>query len=161
MSRLELIPVNRHHAESMFGILADQTLYKYTGGQPHGSKESLQQWFSALETRLSPDGKEQWLTWIVVQKERNTPIGYVQATIKGMQADVSWLIATSWQGKGYAKEAAAMLKSLLEACKIESLSASIHPHHEASQKVAASLGLRRSGASHEGEEIWAASLIPC
>ena len=158
--RLTLEPVASHHAGEMFPVLADPALYRFTGGEPPGNAASVRRWFSNLETRKSPDGTESWLTWIVRLNEKNAAIGYVQATIKGMRANTAWLIGTDWQGHGYAGQAVALLKSMLTDRGIEQLTAYIHPDHRASQQVATGAGFIRSGGSHEGEEIWVASLDP-
>lgn len=122
----------------------------------------MRRWFSNLESRKSPDGKEHWLTWIVQHKGQNAGIGYVQATIVGSEADIAWLIGTHWQGRGYAKEAVALLMSRLTEYPLTRLTAHIHPEHIASQQVATGLGLTRTDDIHAGEEVWAVSLTtPC
>ena len=157
MKRLKLIPVARHHAEDMFPVLAEPALYHFTGGRPPKDMESVQRWFSDLETRKSPDGTQQWLTWIVQLEKQNAYIGYVQATITETEADIAWLIGTHWQGEGYAKEAVAMLVSWLREQRLKRLTARIHPDHKASQWVATSVGLFCTDAYREGEEVWAAT----
>jgi RimJ/RimL family protein N-acetyltransferase len=158
VKRLKLIPVASHHAEDMFPVLAEPALYHFTGGLPPKDMESVQRWFSDLETRKSPDGTQQWLTWIVHLKTQNACIGYVQATVTEAEADIAWLIGTNWQGEGYAKEAVAMLVSWLREQRIKRLTAHIHPNHKASQWVAKSVGFFCTDACHEGEEVWAVPL---
>ena len=157
MERLTLILVTRHHAPDMYPILADTSLYQFTGGQPPRNVDAVERWFSDLESRKSPDGTQRWLTWVVQLKEQKALIGYVQATITGVQANIAWMIGTNWQGRGYAKEAVALLTARLKQHAVKQLTAYIHPDHKASQRVATSIGLLRTGASHEGEEIWTTS----
>ena len=157
--KLALVPVLRCHARDMFHVLADPELYHFTGGMPPESAEAVHRWFSGLETRKSPDGTEHWLTWIVQLRERDTSIGYVQATIRGARAEIAWLIGTPWQGRGYAREAVALLKSWLTRHDIEELTAHIHPRHRASQRVALSAGFLHNGAIHNSEEVWTAPLV--
>lgn len=159
MTRVTLVPVDRSHAPAMFAILADPALYQYTGGAPPDDAKAVERWFSDLETRLSPDGTEQWLTWIVQLHALDMPIGYMQATVASARADLAWLIGVDWQGQGYAREAAALLKTWLLENQIERATAHIHPDHSASQKIATALGLRCSGVFHEGEEVWTAQLV--
>lgn len=156
--RLALIPVMKSHAREMFPILADPSLYHFIGGEPPESREAVERWFSALETRHSPDHAERWLTWIVQLNQAAEAIGYVQATVADGQADVAWLIGADWQGQGYAQTAAILLRDWLEENQINRLTAHIHPEHIASQRIAISLGLHRSGRSHEGEEVWVGQL---
>ena len=158
MKRLKLIPVASHHAQDMYPLLTEPALYHFTGGRPPSNMKSVQRWFSDLETRESPDGSQQWLTWIVHLKLEKAHIGYVQATITEAEADIAWLIGTNWQGQGYAKEAVAMLVSCLREQRIKRLTAHIHPNHKASQWVATSAGFFCTDAYDEGEQVWAVSL---
>ncbi len=154
MDRIELTSVDRSHASAMFPVLANSSLYEFTGGEPPASLQDVERWFEALETRLSPDGSEQWLTWIVQLCASSTLIGYVQATVRGSKADVAWLIGVNWQGKGYATEALGTLIDWLTDKHILDLTAHIHRQHHASQRVARKLGFANSGVIHEGEEVW-------
>lgn len=148
------MPVLRLHAEAMFSVLSDDTLYGYTGGSPPRSVADLENWFSSLENRESANGEELWLTWLMFTVERGQPIGYVQATVEKFQADIAWLVGSDWQGVGFASEAAAALASWLVASKVNAISAHIHPNHIGSQKVAKAAGLYNSGQIEDGEEVW-------
>lgn len=139
----------------MYPILADPALYRFTGGNPPRDSEWMEQWFSGLESRKSPDGTQDWLTWIVCLDNEVAPIGYVQATVTGAEADIAWLIGTAWQGQGYAREAVALMLDQLAERGVQRLTAHIHPEHHASQKVAAAVGLERTATCHEGEDVWA------
>ena len=67
------------HAEEMFVVLSDPAIYAHEN-QPPRSLEWLRTRFAKLETRLSADGREQWLNW-VIRLPTSELIGYVQATI--------------------------------------------------------------------------------
>jgi len=138
----------------MFPVLVDRELYQFTGGEPPRSLVDVERWFSALETRLSPDSSERWLTWIVQLIESSISIGYVQATVKDGKADLAWLIGVNWQGQGYATEATGMLAGWLADNQIDKMTAHLHTDHKVSQRIARSVGLHRSGLLHDGEEIW-------
>lgn len=155
MNRLYLKPVNREHALAMHPILADPALYRFTGGTPPRDAGWVERWFSGLESRKSPDSTQDWLTWIVFLNRQKIPIGYVQATVTGEEADIAWLIGTAWQGQGYAKEAVGLMVAKLAERRVQRLTAHIHPDHCASQRVAAAVGLERTGVSHDGEDVWA------
>jgi RimJ/RimL family protein N-acetyltransferase len=141
-------------AEAIFTVLSDDTLYKYTGGTPPQSVADVERWFSALESRQSPEGDELWLTWIIYVAESDLAIGYVQATVGRSKADIAWLVGSQWQGIGYASEAATALTSWLFASDVADVSAHIHPEHIASQLVAKAAGLHNSGRIEDGEEVW-------
>ena len=154
MERIKIIPVNRSHAAAMFPVLTDRELYQFTGGKPPSSPEDVDRWFTALETRVSPDGAEKWLTWIVQVIEPSISIGYVQATVNDGKADMAWLIGVNWQGQGYATEAILLLIDWLADNQIDNLTAHIHTDHEVSRRIAHSVGLHRTALMHDGEEIW-------
>ncbi|MEH6517600.1 MAG: GNAT family N-acetyltransferase [Halioglobus sp.] len=152
--RLRLPPVMGAHAEAMYTVLSDDSLYKYTGGSPPQSVVDVEKWFSALESRKSTDGHELWLTWLIFTVEGDRAIGYIQATVENSKADIAWLVGSKWQGNGYASEAAATLSAWLAASDIDRISAHIHPNHIASKLVASAAGLHSSGQMEDDEEVW-------
>ena len=152
--RLRLLPVEQKHADGMYPLLKDASLYRYTGGQPPANLDAVSCWFSALESRLSADKKELWFTWILNTHEQAACIGYVQATVRESTAELAWLVGTEFQRLGYASEAVACLANWLQNDDITSLQAYIHPGHEASQKIAASVGLRKTANQVDDEDLW-------
>jgi RimJ/RimL family protein N-acetyltransferase len=70
-------------------------------------------------------------------------------------AELAWVIGTPWQGRGYAGEAAVAAAGFLREAGVAPLTAHVHPSHEASQRVAARIGLTPSGRlDADGEEVW-------
>lgn len=138
----------------MLPVLSDDKLYGYTGGCPPQSSAELATWFDALESRKSPAGDELWLTWLLFTIEENRAIGYVQATVRNHAAEIAWLVGSEWQGSGYASEAATALTAWLSRNKLNTISASIHPDHSASQGVARAAGLNYSGQIKDAEQVW-------
>lgn len=63
----------------MFGVLTDPAIYEFEN-QPPPSEEWLARRYKLLESRVSPDGTEQWLNW-VVRLPTGELAGYVQATV--------------------------------------------------------------------------------
>ncbi|KAF4530937.1 hypothetical protein B566_EDAN018968 [Ephemera danica] len=74
-----LEPQCAHHAAEMFGVLCDPAIYEFEG-QPPPSPQHLAAAYARKESRLSPDGTEQWLNW-VVRRPAGLLAGYVQATV--------------------------------------------------------------------------------
>ena len=138
----------------MLPVLSDDELYEYTGGGPPQSTADLAAWFGALESRKSPAGEELWLTWLLFKIEGHTALGYVQATVRHNAAEIAWLVGSAWQGTGYASEAASALTAWLTTNKLNRISASIHPDHLASHRVAQAAGLSNSGQIKHGEQVW-------
>jgi len=139
----------------MLPVLADQSLYQFTGGEPP--------LLDALERRYQllvagpPKGDEHWLNWVIRRTTDDAAVGSVQATICDHDADVAWLIGIAHQGQGFAVEAARAMCDWLSDRGIDRLRAHIHPRHDASQGVAAAIGLAATGDVDEGEQIWAAA----
>ena len=153
-ARLCFIPVLAAHATPMFDMLQDASLYRHTGGAPPATLEELEKWFAALESRCSPDGGQAWLTWIMRLAGEKQPIGYLQATVEGAQADIAWLVGSEWQGNGFATEGASALVAWLAERNVCRVSAHIRPGHTASCKVATAAGLEPAGIQEDGEDVW-------
>ncbi|GAA1558975.1 GNAT family N-acetyltransferase [Kribbella hippodromi] len=148
--RLTLLPLRIEYAEQMATVLSDPALYTYTGGEPPTVDTLEARYRRQLAGPGRPD--EQWLNW-VIQLEKEL-IGYVQATITGRTAEIAWVLGTSWQGHGYAKEAAQGLVAWLQAQEVDRVVAHVHPEHTASAAVAAAAGLHRTDVLEDGEYLW-------
>lgn len=74
-----LEPMLEAHAAEMFLVLCDPAIYAYEGVPPP-SLEKLANGFRLKEARVSPDGTEKWLNW-VVRLASGELAGYVQATV--------------------------------------------------------------------------------
>ena len=148
--RLALEPLTIDHAAEMVAVLADPALYEFTGGEPPGEAE-----LTARYARQTSNPA--WLNWIVREREREhgRAVGYVQATLKDEHAaELAWVVSTSFQGKGYATEAAAAAVEWLTANGIDTVEAYIHPDHIASNKVAQRLGFVLTESIRDGEAGW-------
>ena len=77
--RCTLEPQVAAHAEAMFQVLSDPAIYEFENAPPV-SVEWLHTRFLRLETRCSPDGREQWLNWVLRLPDGDLA-GYVQATV--------------------------------------------------------------------------------
>ena len=77
--RCTLEPQVEAHAAEMYPVLCDPAIYEYEGVPPP-SLEKLANGLRRREARVSPDGREQWLNW-VVRLPSGKLCGYVQATV--------------------------------------------------------------------------------
>jgi ribosomal-protein-alanine N-acetyltransferase len=120
-ARFTLEPQIVAHAEEMFVVLSDPAIYEYEN-QPPPSIEWLRTRFSKLETRLSADGHEQWLNW-VIRIPTSELIGYVQATVRaGGHAAIAYELSSAYWGRGLGGGAVkAMISELVEHYKVHSL----------------------------------------
>jgi RimJ/RimL family protein N-acetyltransferase len=94
-------------------------------------------------------------------RETGAAVGTVQATLpaggpEASPAEVTWVVTTDVQGRGYAKEAARSLVALLQEAGWTVI-AHVHPGHLASQRVAHAAGLSPTGHLHDGETRWVSS----
>ena len=152
--RLDLIPLKREHAENMFSVLSDATLYEYTGDVPPASVAELRARYARLEVRRSPDGAEWWLNWVLSETATGMSIGWAQVTVTASYADLAWVVGTRWQRRGYATEATRALIVWLQCAGVKVIRAKVHPTHAASQRVAANVGLLRTPEAIDGEDVW-------
>jgi RimJ/RimL family protein N-acetyltransferase len=150
--RLALLPLQVGYAEEMAKVLSDPDLYAFTGGEP-ATAEALADRYER-QTAGSPDPSDSWLNWVISSLESDALVGYVQATVVADTAEVAWVVGTSWQGRGYAKEAAQGLVDWLAAQGTRTVIAHVHPDHQASALVAAVAGLTRTDQLQDGEYRW-------
>ena len=154
-ARLKLEPLRVDHARELAPVLDDESLHEFTGGRPLTAAE-MTDLCRVRVTERSPDGRERWLNWVI--RCDGEPIGYVQATVALvnhlMTADIAWVLASSGQGHGYAKEASGAMVAWLVLNGVTVVRAHIHPQHVASASVARSLGLRPNGEVVDGERRW-------
>jgi RimJ/RimL family protein N-acetyltransferase len=147
-------------AEEMAPVLADPSLYRFTGGSPPGPDE-LRSRYAVQATGASPDGSQGWLNWIVRERSTGAVLGFVQATVEERAgrpvAELAWVVGTGGQGRGVATEAAAAMLTRLRRHGVGTVTASIHPDNGASARVAGKLGLTATDAVVDGETRWSLS----
>jgi [ribosomal protein S5]-alanine N-acetyltransferase len=116
-----LEPQTAAHAEEMFAILSDSAIYEFEN-EPPPSLDWLRSRFSKLETRLSRDGTEQWLNWVVRNSDSRL-VGYVQATVNADgQAHIAYVLGSAHWGKGIARRAVeAMIDELIDYYDVRTL----------------------------------------
>ncbi len=141
----------------MVDVLADPSLYEYTGGEAP-SLELLHSRYVTQTVGQSADGSQWWLNWIVTYRDTREPAGFVQATVERdgstLVADIAWVISPRCQGQGTASEAAQMMIGWLRAIEVNRFTAHIHPEHQASMGVARNQALRPTSTEKDGETRW-------
>ncbi len=151
--RLNLSPLEIHDAAEMVGVLADPNLYEVIGGSP----PSLPELESRYRSQIRGSGRpgEEWLNWIIRLRDSDTAVGYVQATILEGDAEMAWVVGSSWQRAGIASEAGRAVAVWLEEQGVAALSAHIQPDHLGSERVATNVGfVKTSEIDDEGEAVW-------
>ena len=138
--RLVLVPQTAAHAAEMFRVLGDPAIYAYENAPPP-SEAWLRARFEKLESRVSPDGSEHWLNW-VVKLRANGLIGYVQATVvAGGRANIAYEFASAHWGRGLAHEAVgALVEELRQAHGVTELAAVAKSANQRSLRLLERLG---------------------
>jgi RimJ/RimL family protein N-acetyltransferase len=150
---LDLIPLTAADAAELAPLLDDPALHRYIGGEPL-SLEELELRYRRLEAGAPPGRGEEWLNWVIRRREDGQAVGTAQATIRGDTALVAWVVATVWQGRGYAKAAAQALVAWLRDERGLTVAANVHPEHGASEHVAQAAGLTLTDRWADGERVW-------
>ena len=155
--RLMLNPLTASDAEDMVAVLADESLYAFTGGEPPTLDALTERYRRQTSGSGVPD--EQWLNWVIHTAVDQRAVGFVQATVRPNSADIAWLVGVQDQRRGIATEAAQAVSAWLATKGVQRLEAHIHPSHAASQAVARRIGLSPTATfDGDGEETWAADL---
>lgn len=144
---LSLEPQLAKHAEEMFAVLSDPAIYEFENA-PTPSLEWLRARFTRLESRLSTDGREQWLNW-VIRVPTSELIGYVQASVHAdHHAAIAYELSSPYWGRGLAREAVqAMISELVAHYQVRTLSAVLKRANFRSMRL-----LERLGFSPASEE---------
>lgn len=141
----------------MVGVLSDPSLYAVTGGEPP-TLGQLEARYARQVLGRSDDGLETWHNWIVRERATGGAVGFVQATVtptgSGSRAEIAWVVGTPWQGRGFATEAASALVEAMTDGGAAEVVAHVAPGHTASERVAASIGLRRTHVVVDDETRW-------
>lgn len=154
--RLTLVPLAPAHADELALALADPQLHEFVGGEPLGTetlRAQVVRWAAG-----PPDASQSWLNWAIQVNESGAIVGTMQATVydadPGPTADIAWVVGTTWQGHGFAREATRGLVTWLLDLGVAPVSALIHPEHAASQRVATAAGLQPTEHVADGEIRW-------
>lgn len=145
-SRCVLEPQKEVHAAEMFVVLSDPAIYEFEN-KPPSSEAWLANRYARLERRVSPDGSQIWLNW-VVRIPNGGLVGYVQATvIPSGSALIAYELASRHWRQGIGRSAvSAMLAELQSGYGVRVFAAILKRANYRS------LGLLRSLGFQEGTE---------
>ncbi len=148
---LSLEPQTVAHAEDMFAVLSDPAIYEHEN-EPPASLAWLRERFRKLETRLSADGQEHWLNW-VIRLPGTGLIGYVQATVlPGVRAEIAYELASAHWGRGHGSEAVrAMIAELASQYGVRKLSAELKRTNLRSRRLLERLGFAMATPAQHAE----------
>ncbi len=150
-------PLRAALAAELAPVLADPLLHTFIGGEPL-DREQLEARYQRQVVDRSADGSQRWLNWLVRDHRDGQALGTVQATVRmqrdGLTAEVAWVIGTTYQGQGYATEAAGLLVDWLRDQGVNNVVAHVHPQHKTSMAVARAVGLAPTRTIVDREIRW-------
>lgn len=148
-SSVTLEPQVAAHADEMFVVLSDPAIYEHENKPPR-SVEWLRERFTKLESRRSPNRREQWLNW-VIRLPTSELAGYVQATVhENGRAAIAYELSSVYWGRGLARQAVqAMLIELVQHYHVRSVTAVLKRENRRSLRLLERLGFSlASGELH-------------
>jgi [ribosomal protein S5]-alanine N-acetyltransferase len=153
MERLTLEPQTAAHAQEMFALLSDPKIYRYEN-QPPASLDWLRERFRKLESRRSPDGREQWLNW-VIRLESGEAAGYVQATVhEDGRAAIAYVLGSRFWDRGIGRAAVSSLIVILkDQYRVQRLTAVLKRANERSRLLLERLGFSPASLEVEPDEL--------
>ena len=115
---------------------------------------SLRERLTKLETRLSGDGSEHWLNW-VVRTPAGELAGYVQATVTpDHAAEIAYVLGKAHWRKGYGYAACrAMIEELRVRYGVTRITATLDPANTASLALLEKLELGLVWEDLPGDEV--------
>lgn len=138
-------------------LFDDPALHVFIGGEP-ATREELRDRYRRQVVGRSPDGSQRWLNWVVRRRDDGRAVGTVQATVADeagvLTAHVAWVIGTTHQRQGFARESAAAVVAWVREQGAGAVVAHVHPRHEASMAVARAIGLSPTTGVIDGEIRW-------
>jgi ribosomal-protein-alanine N-acetyltransferase len=149
--RVQLEPQLAAHAAEMFQVLGDPAIYEYENDPPR-SPEALRQRYTRLEGRLSPDGKQQWLNWVLRLRgaDPGPLIGYVQATLAADSCAIAYELNSAHWHQGLAREACtAMIEELAANYQVRQLHAVLKSANQRSHRLLTKLGFAPATAAQQ------------
>jgi RimJ/RimL family protein N-acetyltransferase len=148
-----LEPQTAAHAAEMYDVLRDPQIYEFENSPPV-SADWLAARFAKLESRLSPDGTQQWLNW-VVRVPTGALAGYVQATIDSDgTAHIAYELASKFWRQGIGRAAvSAMLRELAVTYGVTVCVATLKARNYRSLALLQSLDFEPAGAGAADELV--------
>jgi RimJ/RimL family protein N-acetyltransferase len=137
----------------MFGVLSDPAIYEFENSPPESATWLVGR-FARLESRVSPDGTERWLNW-VIRLPTGALAGYVQATIaRDGSASIAYELASKFWRQGIGSAAVnGMLDELAVTYGVRTFVATLKERNHRSLALLRKLGFARAGAGDPDEIV--------
>lgn len=136
--RLTIEPLERRHANDLFGALNDERVSRFLDGPEVTTVEALEHKIDRVTSGPPPSREEVWRNYVVLLDGQ--VIGRLEATLHRSIAEVAYVFGPAWWGRGYATEATTWLLSSLRDAGMSEAWATIDPANTASARLLARLG---------------------
>jgi RimJ/RimL family protein N-acetyltransferase len=153
--RLRLEPLHAGHAAELWPVLGDPLLYEHVPQDPPVSVEWLARRYALLESRLSPEGDELWLNWVLRQRDGGGCIGSVQVTVHAdAPAYFAYELGSAFWRQGLAGEACAAVLQVLRAdFGVQHVVAEVDTLNGASIRLLERLGFVRTALKRDADSF--------
>lgn len=140
--RLSLEPLVAAHAEMLFVPLTDERIYQWISPPPPTDVDALRQAWSRRESRLSPDGSEAWLNWVVRRWVDGAYVGRLDATVdaKNTATNFGYTLVPKYWGQGYATECSRCVVDHFARHGVQEVRAYVTRGNDASERVLTKAG---------------------
>lgn len=144
-ARLLLEPLAASHAVALYPALQAAELYTYIPQNPPSSPRGLEERYTRLAARRSPDGQEIWLNWAARRRDTGAYVGVIEASVYADRtASLAYMVFPPFWRQGYAREGCArVLAHLCDDYEVSRVAAEIDIRNAASIRLVESLGFRR------------------
>lgn len=148
-ARLELEPLQVHHAAILFDSLQDERIYKHFPKSPLNSLEELANRYAKLVTRKSPDSKKVWLNWAIKLNDSSDYIGVLDCEIReDKTATFGYILFPPYWGKGYCTEACfRILEVIFSTYEVKRIIVEIEVNNIKSIRVIEKLGFKQTSVN--------------
>jgi [ribosomal protein S5]-alanine N-acetyltransferase len=152
-ARLRLEPLCAAHAGEMWPLLQDPSLYQHVPQDLPTSLQRLTWRYALLAARLSPEGDEVWLNWVLRRRDQRDCIGSVQVTLYGdASAYLAYELGSAFWHRGFASEAcAAVLQALQADFGVQCVIAEVDTLNAASIRLLERLAFTRTALQREAD----------
>lgn len=143
--RLLLEPLVPAHASVIYEQLLDKRLYQFIPQDPPTSLQVLETRYLALSSRLSPDGQEAWLNWVLRFRDSSVYVGTLEATVNANRtAALAYMIFPLFWRQSYAKEGCErIINHLFQDYGVSVVTVDIDTRNIASISLVEALGMKR------------------
>lgn len=151
---LRLERIKEFHADQVFKEFSDPRIYYFIPSNPPSSLEALEAMFRKFEKGTSPDGTQIWLNWLVSNNEKGTYIAWLQSTISGKTAEISYVVFPSYWKMGYGFRSVNLMIEFLKAnYTLERIRAIMSTSNTASISLATKVGMNLVDTVQNGDEL--------